>query len=143
MYSDMRGRKGKEQASLTWEQNSEQVAGLSPRVGNEEALSVERVIVSEDSVKRPTKPLPCEGYGFYLDGGGGWQAGIWGSLPWLPLGQKGTERKGKQRQTGSCQGYGSREDSKNSGRVLPVLRGCVAAGGGPIAGTGWETGMEL
>lgn len=75
---------------------------------------------------------------FIIDGGGGWQASIWGSLPWLPLGHRGTERKGKERQTGSCQGYGSREDSKSSGRVLPVLRGCVAAGGGPIAGTGWE-----
>lgn len=75
---------------------------------------------------------------FIIDGGGGWQASIWGSLPWLPLGQRGTERKGKERQTGSCQGYGSREDNKSSGRVLPVLRRCVAAGGGPIAGTGWE-----
>lgn len=95
MYSDMRGRKGKEQASLTWEQNSEQVAGLSPRVGNEEALSVERVIVSEDSVKRPTKPLPCEGYGFYCR----WGRGLAGRhLGESALATSGTERNREKRQ---------------------------------------------
>lgn len=28
---------------------------------------------------------------------GGLASRIWGSLPWLPLGQRGTERKGKER----------------------------------------------
>ena len=38
----------------------------------------------------------------------------------------------------NCQGYGSREDSKYGGNVLPVMRGYVAEGGGQVTGTAWE-----
>lgn len=39
------------------------------------------------------------------------------------------ERSTEKGQTGSCKGYGSREDRKNGGRVLSVIRGYMKAGG--------------
>lgn len=48
--------------------------------------------------------------------------GIWGKSALATLQDRERSREKNQGggQTGNCQGYGSREDSKNSGRVLPV-----------------------
>lgn len=53
------------------------------------------------------------------------------SVPWVSK-----ERRQGEEQIGDYQNYGSREDSRNGGRVLPILSGFAEAGGGQL---GWDS----
>lgn len=70
--------------------------------------------------------------------------GIWGSLPWLPLGQREKQRERTGRGADAvARATGPEKIGKNGGRVLLVIRGSVEAEEGRLAGTAWEPAWAL